>query len=152
MNDLADRSQITTECMTCMEVQKVTGQIKDCSKCSLNQKGFTLIELLIVIVILGVLAAALIPNLSKFVGQGQLGAANAELASVRTAVSANIAGTGGVIPSGAYTATTILPTVGSYVTGTIIGDYTVGADGSITGTNAHRTGINWDSVNQAWVK
>jgi len=41
-------------------------------KVIVKQSGFTLIELLIVIVILGVLAAALIPNLSKFTGPGEI--------------------------------------------------------------------------------
>ena len=63
-----------------------------------GQKGFTLIELLIVIVILGVLAAAIIPNLSKFIGRGNVGAANAELASVRTALAAYQADNDGAVP------------------------------------------------------
>jgi type IV pilus assembly protein PilA len=64
-----------------------------------GEKGFTLIELLIVIVILGVLAAAIIPNLSRFVGSGNVGAANAELASVRTAVAAYMAEHDGAVPA-----------------------------------------------------
>lgn len=35
-----------------------------------SQKGFTFIELLIVIVILGVLATAIIPNLNRFMNHG----------------------------------------------------------------------------------
>jgi len=65
-----------------------------------GQSGFTLIELLIVIVILGVLAAAIIPNLSKFVGSGQVGAANAELATVKTAVQGYEADNNGGLPVG----------------------------------------------------
>ena len=103
-----------------------------------GQKGFTLIELLIVIVILGVLAAAIIPNLSKFVGSGQLGAANAELAAVRTAVSAYQADHNALLPC------TVQPTVGpteeivlsasispAYIDGTIKGIYKVDQYGKI---------------------
>jgi len=64
-----------------------------------GEKGFTLIELLIVIVILGVLAAAIIPNLSKFIGRGTVGAANAELASVRTALAAYMSDNDGAAPA-----------------------------------------------------
>lgn len=55
-------------------------------KCSRGQKGFTLIELLIVIAILGVLAAVIIPNVSRFMGAGKEEAAKTELANVQTAV------------------------------------------------------------------
>jgi len=118
-----------------------------------GQKGFTLIELLIVIVILGVLAAAIIPNLSKFVGSGQLGAANAELASVRTGVSAYTADSPtGAVPAAVYTATTMQTLIATYTSGTILGDYTVNADGTVTGVTSHRTGITWDTTNAKWQK
>ena len=111
-----------------------------------GEKGFTLIELLIVIVILGVLAAAIIPNLSKFLGSGQVGAANAELASVRTGIAAYQADHDGKLPvSGdgdlpvvvfaAGTADTVVSdAVKVYIIGSsgIKATYTVGDDGTIT--------------------
>jgi type IV pilus assembly protein PilA len=107
-----------------------------------GQKGFTLIELLIVIVILGVLAAAIIPNLSKFVGSGKVGAANAELASVRTAVSAYQADYEGAAPANIVANTAGWYNI--YVGGgkNFVGAYTILANGSVTGT-AYATGISW---------
>lgn len=126
-----------------------------------NQKGFTLIELLIVIVILGILAAAIIPNLNKFVGSGEVGSANAELASVRT----------GIVAFMADSTTNSLPTDGTkitvdgvtadkvdnsaileYVVGEIKGIYGIDADGRIVcATNGDWSNkIKW--LDGVWVK
>jgi type IV pilus assembly protein PilA len=109
-----------------------------------GEKGFTLIELLIVIVILGVLAAAIVPNLSKFVGSGNVAKANAELSSVRTAISAYQADNGGNLPTaggaGAVTTTLLNP----YIQGAIAGTYTVDANGNITA--ATYTGMSFDGT------
>ena len=107
-----------------------------------GEKGFTLIELLIVIVILGVLAAAIIPNLSKFVGSGNVGAANAELASTRTAISAYESDNNGTLPTSAtgsapvtggagIVVNSVLQGATGYVQGTIKGLYKTDATGTI---------------------
>jgi len=90
-----------------------------------------LIELLIVIVILGVLAAAIIPNLSKFVGSGSVAAANAELASVKTAVSAYSSDNNGVIPT---SATGVAPVQAGGGAGIVVNAVLIGANGYIQGT------------------
>ena len=66
-----------------------------------GEKGFTLIELLVVISILGVLAAVVVLNVTKYIGSGQTEAAATELANVQTAVSAYMydnVGSGNPIP------------------------------------------------------
>lgn len=51
-----------------------------------GERGFTLIELLIVVAILGVLAAVVIPNVSRFIGRGETEAAETEFSNIQTAV------------------------------------------------------------------
>jgi type IV pilus assembly protein PilA len=53
-----------------------------------GKKGFTLIEILVVVGILAVLAAVVIPLVSKFVNSGNLAAANTELSVAQTAQAA----------------------------------------------------------------
>ncbi|MBA7683204.1 hypothetical protein ES703_91564 [subsurface metagenome] len=52
-----------------------------------GERGFTLIELLIVVAILGVLAAVVIPNITRFFGQGEAEARRTEFHNVSLAVA-----------------------------------------------------------------
>lgn len=56
--------------------------------CKTTKKGFTLIEMLIVIVIIGILAAALIPRLASARGRANDVARKADLAQVGAALVA----------------------------------------------------------------
>ncbi len=56
-----------------------------------GQRGFTLIELLVVVAILGALAAAVVPNVGKFMKSGQAAAKQTELHDIQTATMALMA-------------------------------------------------------------
>jgi type IV pilus assembly protein PilA len=53
-----------------------------------GEKGFTLIELLIVVAILGVLAAVVIPNVGRFIGEGEEEAKDTEFSTIQSALHA----------------------------------------------------------------
>jgi general secretion pathway protein G len=59
-----------------------------------RQSGFTMIELLVVMVILGLLAALVAPNVFKFGVKGRISAAKSQISSLATALDALALDTG----------------------------------------------------------
>ena len=56
-----------------------------------NKKGFTLIELIVVVVIILILAAVLVPNVLRYVGQAQRATVKQDAATILTQVQADLA-------------------------------------------------------------
>jgi type IV pilus assembly protein PilA len=119
-------------------------------KFKVGEKGFTLIELLVVIAILGVLAAVAIPNVSKFIGRGNIEAANTELGTIQVAVAAFQADNAGSVPDNV---TALSGYVQSPVNGAYDIDGTLGGTVTVTGTRYPASGTEtafWSTSAGKW--
>jgi type IV pilus assembly protein PilA len=102
-----------------------------------GEKGFTLIELLIVVAILGIIAAVIIPNISRFMITGQLSAANSEVENVKTAALGYF-GEYGFWPNDS----TVLVDTG-YLTGGVKAVYLIDGCGDKSGSCNGTDGFGW---------
>lgn len=119
-----------------------------------KEKGFTLIELLLVVAILGVLAAVIVPNISKFIGSGTVEAANTEAHNVHTAVivymkennlssiTAGAVGPNHDLPAGSANTT---PKSFLMNPSALQATYAINSNGEISGANA-TSGSEWASL------
>jgi prepilin-type N-terminal cleavage/methylation domain-containing protein len=124
-----------------------------------RQNGFTLVEMLIVILVLGILVAAIVPNLSRFTSQGVVEVANSELTTIKHTVMAYQSDHSGDFPCStqptAGSPQTILIAGGTGIApylsaSNVVGTYTVDVDGTVKGITY--TGLAWDDVNLRWKK
>jgi prepilin-type N-terminal cleavage/methylation domain-containing protein len=124
-----------------------------------RQNGFTLVEMLIVILVLGILVAAIVPNLSRFTSQGVVEVANSELTTVKHTIMAYQSDHSGDFPCStqptAGSPQTILIAGGTGIApylsaSNVVGTYTVDVDGTVKGITY--TGLAWDDVNLRWKK
>jgi type IV pilus assembly protein PilA len=128
-----------------------------------GEKGFTLIELLIVIAVLGVLAAVVIPNVSRFTKSGQKAAAMQEMETLQTAVDAAMAEAGEVAlsaaevdygphadPAGTFEVESSGVFVGDFLRRAIDGEWTIGTDGQITAGHFKSGQDGWIYAAGSW--